>query len=362
MRDLRSPAPKRDQTCPVCGSQLAAGALYCEACGTDLSRSGALFSSGIKPVSSLRRSRKVGPQAARAIKVAAGVAAGVALLVALGSVPAVGARVPVLGTLGHTVQRLFGVAPGATAPGAGQMEEGSLLVVRSNPPGAQVYLDDLYVGTTPMSREGVLPGTHRVRINREGYQPVARTVEVGDGPIALDVTLRWTIDMGDAETTDPSTQTPAPRPQTVRPPAPTVRPPVERRTPLAAGTAAPAFVLKDRFGVLHKLDSFRGRKTAVLFVWVLDDDARRAAMELDARVQRSKGTFNGVIVMMQTDRAAVRNFVAGLQVRVPILFGTQRVAQQYQVTTGVDTLYLVSERGVILRSQTGRIRPADILR
>lgn len=361
MRDLRSPAPKHDQTCPVCGAQLAAGALYCEACGTDLSRSGALFSTGIKPVSSLRRRRRIGPKAVRAIKVATGVAGGAALLVALGSVPAVGARVPVLGTLGHTVQRFFGVGPGAAAP-AGPIEEGSLLVVRSNPPGAQVYLDDMYVGSTPMSRAGVLPGTHRIRISREGYQPVLRAVEVGDGPIALDVTLRWTIDMGDGETTYPSTQTPAPPQQTVRPPAPTVRPPVERRIPLTAGTAAPAFVLKDRFGVLHKLDSFRGRKTAVLFVWVLDDDARRAAMELDTRVQRSKGTFHGVIVMMQTDRAAVRNFVAGLQVRVPILFGTQRVAQQYQVATGVDTLYLISERGVILRSQTGRIRPADILR
>ncbi len=360
MRDLRTPAPRHEQTCPVCGKQLAPGALYCEACGTDLSRSGALFSTNVKPVS-LSRSRKVPPALGRVAKIAAGAVAGVAVLTALGSVPAVSARVPVLGTLGSTVQRLLGTAPQSGAPGSGQIEAGSLMVVRSSPPGAQVYLDDQYVGTTPMSRENVALGTHRVRVSREGYQPVTRTIEVGEGPFALEVSLRWGID-ADAEATYPSTRTPAPPQATVRP-SPTARPPLgERRPLLAAGTAAPGFVLKDRFGVLHKLDSFRGRKTGVLFVWALDDDARRAIVELDMRVQRSKGTLAGTVVIMQTDRAAVRTFVAGLQVRVPILIGTQRVALQYQVTTGVDTLYVLSERGVVLRSQTGVIRPGDVLR
>lgn len=360
MRDLRSPAPRHEQTCPVCGAQLAAGALYCEACGTDLSRSGALFSTNVKPVS-LRRSRKVSPRLGQVAKIAAGAVAGVAVLTALGSVPAVSARVPVLGTLGYTVQRLLGTAPRSNAPDPGQIEEGSLMVVRSSPPGARVYLDDQYVGTTPMSRENVSLGTHQVRISRDGYLPVSRTIEVGEGPLALEVSLRWTIDT-DAETSYPSTRTPAPPQGTVRP-LPTVRPPLgERRPPLAAGTAAPAFVLKDRFGVLHKLESFRGHKTGVLFVWALDDDARRAIVELDMRVQRSKGTLAGAVVIMQTDRGAVRTFVAGLQARVPILIGTQRVAQQYQVTTGVDTLYVISERGVVLRSQTGVIRPGDVLR
>ena len=44
-----------------------------------------------------------------------------------------------------------------------------LLAVRSNPPGAEVYLNLRYLGKTPLRREGLPTGAHRLRLHKEGY-------------------------------------------------------------------------------------------------------------------------------------------------------------------------------------------------
>lgn len=69
-------------------------------------------------------------------------------------------------------------APPQTAPPA-QTEFGTLSVT-SDPSGAQVFIDDVFVGTTPL-QNGTLVGTHRVRVEAEGYTPFETDVDVVGG-------------------------------------------------------------------------------------------------------------------------------------------------------------------------------------
>jgi hypothetical protein len=51
----------------------------------------------------------------------------------------------------------------------------------SNPSGANVYLDSEIVGVTPLSLTEIESGTHRVRIQLEGYGTALREVDTSDG-------------------------------------------------------------------------------------------------------------------------------------------------------------------------------------
>jgi hypothetical protein len=44
------------------------------------------------------------------------------------------------------------------------------LTIRSNPPGALVYIDDYQIGTTPVSTDFVYYGTRKVRLVKGGYE------------------------------------------------------------------------------------------------------------------------------------------------------------------------------------------------
>jgi hypothetical protein len=345
---LRPPTPIREQNCPFCGSRLAAGSLYCEACGTDLSRSGATFSTNIHPVKKLPRGHKMLKRLSR-LKPAVAVAVALAALEGLGSVPAVSARVPVLGALfTHTVswgKGLLGRTP-ALSPTA----VGTLVLVRSAPAGAQVQVNDQQLGTTPLSVD-LQPGTYRVIVSREGYPSVSRTIEVQDIPVTVEVSLFG----GEAQTPQAPQTAAAPR---VAQPAPR---PAAPRPLLAAGTPAPPLALKDRLGVIHQMESPGTGKTAVLFVWTLDEDTQQVIRELDARVRRTNGRFSGFVVVMQPDRARVRSFLLAQQLKVPLVFGTPQVANQYHLTPQVNVLYLVSQRATIERVQNGKIWPATFI-
>ncbi|MBN1166435.1 MAG: PKD domain-containing protein, partial [Methanospirillaceae archaeon] len=66
------------------------------------------------------------------------------------------------------------VKPGyitVTKPGS----EG-VISVSSTPGGAEVYIDDEYIGITPVTKTGLSYGAHRVRISLEGYKPWEKTV------------------------------------------------------------------------------------------------------------------------------------------------------------------------------------------
>ena len=67
---------------------------------------------------------------------------------------------------------------GAEAPA--QTQQVGTITVTSDPVGARVLIDDLAVGTTPL-RYSVLSGTHRVRVEAEGYSTFETNLDVVAG-------------------------------------------------------------------------------------------------------------------------------------------------------------------------------------
>lgn len=54
------------------------------------------------------------------------------------------------------------------------------LRVESDVPGAMVFLNRKYLGTTPLVSRDVSPGSHELNVQAEGLKPVVQTVEIGD--------------------------------------------------------------------------------------------------------------------------------------------------------------------------------------
>jgi len=79
-------------------------------------------------------------------------------------------------------------APAATDTGAAVPTKGTLNVT-SDVAGASVFLDRNYVGTTPLTLDGVEPGARRLNVTAEGYDGYADTVTIAPG--ANDVTVRF---------------------------------------------------------------------------------------------------------------------------------------------------------------------------
>lgn len=60
------------------------------------------------------------------------------------------------------------------------------LKVVSIPDKSRVYFDNAFKGETPILLEDVAPGEHRVRVEREGHDPMARAVTLGRGQEAIE--------------------------------------------------------------------------------------------------------------------------------------------------------------------------------
>lgn len=52
------------------------------------------------------------------------------------------------------------------------------LTVRSNPPGAMVYIDDQQIGLTPVSTSFIYYGTRKVRLVKDGFETVTTLTNV----------------------------------------------------------------------------------------------------------------------------------------------------------------------------------------
>jgi hypothetical protein len=65
-----------------------------------------------------------------------------------------------------------------------------VLRVQSDVAGASVFLDRTFLGTTPLEKTGLTPGSHRVNVSAEGYEGIAQTVEIGDEPAEIAVTFK----------------------------------------------------------------------------------------------------------------------------------------------------------------------------
>ncbi len=60
------------------------------------------------------------------------------------------------------------------------------LRIVSLPPGARVYVNNAQRGETPLTLDDLAPGAHRVRVEREGFDPLARDIELGRGAEAVE--------------------------------------------------------------------------------------------------------------------------------------------------------------------------------
>jgi hypothetical protein len=76
-------------------------------------------------------------------------------------------------------------APAAEAPAV----RTGVLRVRSDVPGASVFLDRKFLGNTPLDVDGLDPGSHRLNVSVEGYEGHAQAIEIGDTP--AEVTIRF---------------------------------------------------------------------------------------------------------------------------------------------------------------------------
>jgi hypothetical protein len=77
--------------------------------------------------------------------------------------------------------------PAASAPPA---RTAGVLRVRSDVPGASVFLDRKFLGNTPLDVDGLAAGSHRLNVSVEGYEGHAQTVEIGDTPADVDVRFK----------------------------------------------------------------------------------------------------------------------------------------------------------------------------
>lgn len=60
--------------------------------------------------------------------------------------------------------------------------ETGILSIDSDVPGAQVFIDRAFIGTTPVTAQHVKPGSHRLNLSVQGYDGIADTIEVSPGP------------------------------------------------------------------------------------------------------------------------------------------------------------------------------------
>jgi hypothetical protein len=80
--------------------------------------------------------------------------------------------------------------PGREAAAARPRAAAGVLRVRSDVPGASVFLDRKFLGTTPLDVDGLPPGSHRLNVSVEGYEGHAQSVEIGEAPADVEVRFK----------------------------------------------------------------------------------------------------------------------------------------------------------------------------
>ncbi len=80
-------------------------------------------------------------------------------------------------------EREVQIVPGHTAHLTARLErEPARLRVVSDVPGANVFLDRKFLGTTPIETRDVGSGSHRLNVSAEGYEMYSETLDLGTGP------------------------------------------------------------------------------------------------------------------------------------------------------------------------------------
>jgi hypothetical protein len=82
-------------------------------------------------------------------------------------------------------------APVAEAPVAVESApELGTLRIEADVPNAQVFIDRQFIGTAPVTAQGVKPGTHQLNVSAEGFEGIVQTIDVEPGPRDVAVRLR----------------------------------------------------------------------------------------------------------------------------------------------------------------------------
>ena len=107
------------------------------------------------------------------------------------SAPAASAPETKPGTTAPRAPRRAAAATATEAPAVVESApELGRLRIEADVPNAQVFLDRQFIGTAPVTAEGVKPGTHQLNVSAEGFEGVARTIDVEPGPRDLAIRFR----------------------------------------------------------------------------------------------------------------------------------------------------------------------------
>ncbi len=79
--------------------------------------------------------------------------------------------------------------PAAAAPAAPAAATTATLVLDSDVPGASVFINREYVGTTPLRLADLEPGSRQIKLTADGYEGIERAVDLTVGP--NDVSMRF---------------------------------------------------------------------------------------------------------------------------------------------------------------------------
>lgn len=77
--------------------------------------------------------------------------------------------------------------PAAPPPAAPTLAS---LALESDVPGASVFIDRQFVGTTPLTLDKLAPGSKQLQLTADGFGSVQRTVELAAGPNAVTVRIK----------------------------------------------------------------------------------------------------------------------------------------------------------------------------
>lgn len=106
-----------------------------------------------------------------------------------GDAPAAGGTAATTAPAPRPSRRVPAAPEPETPPVEERAPEFGTLRIEADVPNAQVFLDRQFIGNAPVTAENVTPGQHTLNVSAEGYESIARTIDVEPGP--RDVAIRF---------------------------------------------------------------------------------------------------------------------------------------------------------------------------